>query len=476
MDRRMTKKEFKRAMQCGLGRCVQELKSTNDIEKYRDIVLWGCTRNLSYDAQCEGTRSNFLYQLVNCYPDASPFINAVIPLFYKSMDDAGWTFLQFCRFLGLFAGDKNPAACHALKQGYRQLYDILKNKKRRLPNGTCPECDNFTELCITIVNTTATKEACENVYLRITEDLGLLIMENPLFNWCSFEWFQRCWEMELGKSRIRSLLKKQSRKSKGIAAYHNAMLKEEHARTVYSAERQERAKNLTASSIYAQLQEGKTVGKDLPILLAYHMLKKGQLGEAQKLATYYQKETDVSTRIQLLWLLKNRWCAYLLDARDVIHDSQSSDAVLQEQAFDALGNIKDDEVHQYALDLIQRGAHLEDSIYMLAENYQKADHDIFISMMKKLPVTYHENTVSWHGPYMAALDIFRDSSIKSPPKDLLPYLYEHTLCSFCRESIVREMHRRRMLTEELLRECVYDSNNKIRDFAEHILTERAKKV
>ena len=50
----MTKKEFKRAMQCGLGRCIQELQTTREPEKYKDAVLWACTHESAYDAQCEG--------------------------------------------------------------------------------------------------------------------------------------------------------------------------------------------------------------------------------------------------------------------------------------------------------------------------------------------------------------------------------------------------------------------------------------
>ena len=86
----MTKKEFKRAMQCGLGRCIQELKTCDNIEKYRDIVLWGCTHNLAYDAQCEGTRSYYLYKLAKCYPDVDFFVDAVIPYFYKSIAQSDW--------------------------------------------------------------------------------------------------------------------------------------------------------------------------------------------------------------------------------------------------------------------------------------------------------------------------------------------------------------------------------------------------
>ena len=49
---RVTKKGFREAMMRGLGRCVLELESTEDTEWYREVVLWGCTHDLSYDTQC----------------------------------------------------------------------------------------------------------------------------------------------------------------------------------------------------------------------------------------------------------------------------------------------------------------------------------------------------------------------------------------------------------------------------------------
>ena len=45
-------------------------------------------------------------------------------------------------------------------------------------------------------------------------------------------------------------------------------------------------------------------------------------------------------------------------------------------------------------------------------------------------------------------------------------MYEYSQCACCRDFIVREMSRRRMLTDELLQECLHDSYSDIREFAE----------
>ncbi len=73
----MTKREFKEAMMRGLGRCILELDETEDAEKYREIVLWGCTHNLSYDTQCEGTRAWYLRELIRRFSEEKPFVDAV---------------------------------------------------------------------------------------------------------------------------------------------------------------------------------------------------------------------------------------------------------------------------------------------------------------------------------------------------------------------------------------------------------------
>ena len=71
----MNKKDFKICMQQGRGGCVLALKSEKNIEKYKDIILWGCLHNLAYDPQCEhGTRAEYIYNLSKYFNDEDYFI------------------------------------------------------------------------------------------------------------------------------------------------------------------------------------------------------------------------------------------------------------------------------------------------------------------------------------------------------------------------------------------------------------------
>jgi len=70
---------------------------------------------------------------------------------------------------------------------------------------------------------------------------------------------------------------------------------------------------------------------------------------------------------------------------------------------------------------------------------------------------------------MDVLNMFEDKSIQEPLIELLYYMYENTLCSCCREAIVKEMGSRYMLTDRILEECLYDSNEEIREYVRSII-------
>ena len=51
----------------GRGCCVQAVR--RNPERYRSEVLWACRNEISFDAQCEGSRAWYVYQMIDCYED-----------------------------------------------------------------------------------------------------------------------------------------------------------------------------------------------------------------------------------------------------------------------------------------------------------------------------------------------------------------------------------------------------------------------
>lgn len=124
----MTKKEFKRYMQQGLGRCAIILQKSDNIEKYKDVVLWGCTHRLSFDTQCEGTRASYVYELTTCFNDEEYFLNPIIEELEKNTFRDCWKFHHLAELLQRFAENGNKSALCALKAKYAYLHSRLVNK------------------------------------------------------------------------------------------------------------------------------------------------------------------------------------------------------------------------------------------------------------------------------------------------------------------------------------------------------------
>lgn len=463
----MTKKGFREAMMRGLGRCVLELESTEDTEWYREVVLWGCTHDLSYDTQCEGTRAWYMRELVRRFQEENSFVEAVIQKLLQYRPNGGWAFSYYCELLGLFAQEGHREAFMALARKYEELYGILRSKEKRGKDGTLPEGDDFETLCISMVDIAAQPLV---LYAdKIAEDIGTLMMENPLLE-CSFEWlFMHC-ERTYGKEKVRKLLAKRAKASPAVSRYFEDGIARD---TEMSREKSRQPVPQTTEDMLKSIDEEKKRDQEsgcsgwqvrrLGLRVRAWIKKTGNTEALSVLAQRYLTEQDSLERAKLLFIFGSD-CPFPLSPEPLIQDARAGDETLREAAFYALENVRHEKVHQFALELAEGKGNVSEAVSLLANHYQKEDRELLARLVKSIPVTYDDRE-DWHGVYSTVLDLLKTKGIKAAPKELLPYLYEHTLCSMCREYIVREMGRRHMVTEELLRECLYDSNYEIRSYA-----------
>ena len=142
----MNKKDFKQYMRQGLGRCALELEASSDIQRYKETVLWGCLHNLSFDAQSEGTRAEYVYSLTKYFDDADYFVLPVVDAFLKLSPKEDWLFLHFCTLLCKFAENGSQIARDAINEKYGILLSALIKKKRFSIYDF--ERDNFECICI----------------------------------------------------------------------------------------------------------------------------------------------------------------------------------------------------------------------------------------------------------------------------------------------------------------------------------------
>ncbi len=467
----MTRKTFKYNMRRGLGSCAAALKNMQDEEKekFQPLVLWGCSRDMAYDAQCEGCRSAYLHELILEFPDVEPFIDVITKRLFLCMGSTGWEFLQDCQLLAYFVSDGVRRAWHVLTKCYELLLETLSEKRNCAAYGQLRERNNFESLCIALVSQCfEDRERREKLYQKVVRDLGFLAEDNELYDVSDFYWFQTVCEDCLGKKTVHRLLHRADADEHTKTYAH---LMESYQNTWEEAWRQHRREEPeTAEMLYGLMRNGEIVGRMWTPVLARRWLNQDKDQEVLQLAGYYREENDPEVRYQLLRLLATEVCARMLDLTRLIEDSKSEHSELSRWAFEALAYRTDEKVRAYALELLQSGTHTARAVSMLAANYEDRDKELFVCAVKQIPITYGNG--EWHGVFKDVMDLF-DTPGGKKPKELLPYMYRNTLCSFCRECVVKEMGRRRMLTQELLEEMRYDCNQEIGRYADKKLSRSA---
>lgn len=429
----MTQKQFKEALLRGQGRCLQAIQS--DPAKYYSIVLWACSHTVAFDAQCEGTRAWFVYQLISCYEDKEPFLKAAISGLQKATSDGGWRVLYLAELLCQFASDGELAAESTLWDKYKELYHALLTK-RKAPDGIFPERDNFAMLCQVLADSKVSM-------VRIAEDIGRLYRTKDFYDGYDFDWL-----FNTKAKRYMGTLKKQAQKSPNVSAYlQYSKAKEEEA----AKKRQNRRADPE------RYMQGR--------MLSVWLRNKADAETVQKYADAYLMQKDPIKRANALVAFSR--CPFPGDPETVIQDARSDCEPLRNAAWEALENIRHPSVRGFAMEQLPYCTEMVIPILIL--NYQSQDEEMLVTLIKSIPVDFECNT-NWHGIHGDILAM-EDRKLKAPPA-LLWHIYETTFCSCCREYALLQMGKRRLLSTEILEECLLDSNDDIRKYASKCLKRR----
>ena len=443
----MNKKDFKHYMQQGIGRCVLHLQSSQDIEKYKDIVLWGCLHNLSYDTQCEGTRASYLYELTTFFHDEAYFLIPVITAFEKLPRNADWLFSHYCELLRRFAENGNETAQNALQKKYNQLLSTLLNKRRW--NGYDHERDNFERICQTLSSLGGI-----DTLLKIADDMGYLFRNNPHYQENHFDWFCSSMDHGIGKKRLNAILSKESKKSENIDCFYQNYL---NALESFQNIVRKSTEALDVDTIKEEAQSTGSLSSSSRVRFSRHSDQEERI----KLIKEALAETDLNIKAELLSVFAFRDENFPLAHETIIAYSKSSHERLREVAFDILTNCQSQIVTEYALSLLSHQEYKSYAIKMLLCNYTPKIKHLLLTELSEIKIDY-EDTSDWHSIGGKILNVC-DQNIRLP-KEFFIYIYNTTLCSCCREYAIRALMKKRWLTREIIEECRYDSNDKISEY------------
>lgn len=428
----MTKKQFREALLRGQGRCVQAART--DPERYRSEVMWACSHVVAFDPQCEGCRSVFVYELIRCYEDKTPFLQVLMESLRHTKSDGRWKILYLAEVLSYFAMDGDQEAKEALWQKYEALYGTLLTKKHR-PDGIFPERDDFENLCLVLGHQ-------KTRLRRIVEDIGRLYRTKEFYDGDDFDWFYgSCAQRRLGT------LKKWAEKSENITVF---LRKQQEAKEAFEARIEMRKQNSATLNGWR---------------LSRWLRKHNDENVLQVAVEDYRNAKDMDARAEAL----EAFSIYPFpgDPSPILEDAKSDHSKLKDAAWQALENIRHPRVRQFALERLD--GDLEAVLPVFLTNYQPEDEQLLIRLVTSIPVDFACTTV-WHGVFGDVLNM-QDRGLKAP-KAMLYHIYETSYCSCCREYALREMGKRRLLTDEILEECLLDSNDDIRAYAGKNLARR----
>ncbi len=418
----MDRKDFKTAMLRGQGRSV--LACQQDPERYRKEVLWGCSHLLAYDPQCEGSRAWYICQLVRCYPDAAPFREASLTALFRPSTKS-WLQLQVEEFLYILASDGDQVAKEALWAKYEQMLSAICSRRRRPRQPVDDLRDDFVSLAITL-------SLQEKDALRIAIDIGRLAEGSPAYDVEDFDPF--FWYIRLNKHI--TALRKLARTDPYAARFLRESEKAEKESTARPAER-------------SKLQRTPS---------SYQIARYADEDDFRIHAWQYMSETDPQRRADLLHAF-TLYRPFPFDPEPILQDALSAIAPLRAEAWDALHLVRHPKVRAFAQ--AHPDAAPVELIPVLITNYISGDRPLLEAKLAQLPRGRAGDDIL-HAIGMSVLDL-RDIHLNAPAW-LLQYFYDTDPCSVCREWLVREMGRRRLLTDDILRESVYDANDEIRRY------------
>ena len=441
----MNKKDFKFRMQQGRGLCALTLQNQNDIAKYKNIVLWGCLHNLSYDTQCEGVRAEYVYNLTCYFEDEAYFVTPIIKAFNSLPNHEDYLFQHFSTLLSLFAKSGNEDAKQALLQKYEQLYDTLLHKRSFKAYDF--ERDNFQHLCIILLPSSSEDFTC-----KIVRDLGRLFKENPHYDGDELDWLCFSIEKHLGKRKFDQILKRNSQRGEDVKCFYENYLP-------LIKKRENNRKRIPhkpeAPSVDAIIEEIATTGRLLPHTRV-RFYRYADAEARKQLAQVLVAEENLDKKAELLSVFFHH--EFPLPHEIVVEYANSSHQRLREVALAALTNCQSKVVYEYALALLEKDAHSTTALEMLLQNYTSSIKDSLLRALYSLEVDY-ESESDWHSIDFKILDLFESG--KKLPKEFLLYVYNTSLCSCCRYRSVKTLAKHRWLTKEMIEECRFDSNDRI---------------
>ncbi|MBO5103458.1 MAG: hypothetical protein J6B74_00125 [Ruminococcus sp.] len=328
----MNKEDFRQYMLCGHGRCFSA--TDDELQQFREIVLYGCFNDISFDLQCEGSRGLFMYNLALQYEDYNYFLQPAIEKFLSVEVCDDWHLINhLCDFIECFASDyKDESAHKAIEEKYIQLYNLLMSTKWSIRANEILQCYEYLSILIM-------ENFSIEFTIQIIEDIGKFFIRRRRADYGElkwrFEWFWHCTCEKYGEKYLTEKLDILSKDNAGIRRFRRVMSCKDKEETVSR-------KKLSADE-FIELSENNSVKRKDVIAL-----RRAEHSEKMKVAQTVVSEKNLSKKSELLKAFTTSLSPFPLEPEILVNYAVSENKNLREIAVDAMLYLKADCVHDFA--------------------------------------------------------------------------------------------------------------------------------
>ncbi len=401
-----------------MGRAIVYARD-HDVRPFRDIILDACLHCRALDPQIEGTRADYMLDLVKVLPDRNFYMEEVLRAIPGCGDD--WHGCQRYRF----------AACMAF-EGDEFAKKIMYESFPPGPQTAAGIAIYFAQM-----------DGVQGFTFAASK-IGALL--NSGAKVIDADWLWSYVVENFGEQEAQAALQAASATNSNVERYRLSLRQDQ---TTESRNNWQEFRALSYEQLKPQLARASRVR--VP-----GWGKHASQADLEQAARGLLQEQSVEGQVQHLRIFSRR--AFPLDPSKLLELAVSSDVELARSAGRALGHVVNASVRDLAFQLIEsRATSGEFAIAMLDRNFQPGDHEIVLG--------WFENETDRDARHRMEMDLkefcsHHPDSVAEPP--VLLSLYENGPCSFCREYVVQRFIELDALSPELQRECEFDANKDIR--------------
>lgn len=420
-DAGMDGDQFRHLLELGLGRAILYARD-HDVRGFRKLILDACLHCYAYDPQIEGTRADYMLELVGLTPEKEFYHERVLDALPGSADD--YDAVQRFRFAACLAFDGNEHAKRVMYESYK------------------PGPKMGEEIGIDFLQMDGIKGL-----LFAAEKIGALLMATT--EKVDLGWLLSVARESLGEQDTRDALRKAGAENPRIEAYR---LADEASRN-----RLDERFSKSGEMINATYEQLKPKLPEMAFTWITSWGERASDADLDRAALGLAAARNPKDRYAHLRIFARR--RFPLDIQLLLSLADVEQECVGLGALKALSQITDPAVRQLAFRLVEMRAKWRgEAIELLAQNFMPGDHAVALRWFEA-----EEELETQHALGMDLTDLWERYPDEESEVPMLRALYERGPCSFCREKTVRRLIERRALIEELWSECSYDANDEIRE-------------